>query len=136
MFGSLDTARTELETLARSLDATALSGEEALRALRDLGAIRRLTDGLLAKVAKRVGETSAHEHTGDRDAVHCYARTLGCDASEGRRAIDTAKKLEHLPSTDRAVREGKLSAKQAQMIADAAASNPRAEATLLAAAGN
>ena len=48
--------------------------------------------------------------------------------------ITTTKRLEKLPNTAAAVREGKLSARQAELIADAATRNPEAEATLLKAA--
>jgi hypothetical protein len=54
---------------------------------------------------------------------------------EARRALDTARKLERLPATEAAVREGKLSARQVQMIADAALVNPKAECDLIATAG-
>jgi uncharacterized protein DUF222 len=134
MFVSLTAIHVELEALARDLDAAALSGAEALRALDELGVIRRLTDGLLAKVAKRVHDTSAYERSGARDAAHCYARTLGCDTSEARRAIETATKLAQLPTVDLAVREGRLSAQQAQMITAAASLNPDAAGSLVAAA--
>jgi hypothetical protein len=134
MFVSLAAVHVELEALARDFDASALSGAEAVRALDELGVVRRLTDGLLAKVAKRVDDTSAHARSGARDAAHCYARSVGCDTSEARRAIETAKKLEGLPTVDTAVREGRLSAQQAQMIAAAASRNPEAEGKLLAAA--
>jgi hypothetical protein len=48
--------------------------------------------------------------------------------------ISTAKKLEKLPAIDAAVRAGRLSARQAELVADAAARHPEAEAALLAAA--
>jgi Domain of unknown function (DUF222) len=65
----------------------------------------------------------------------CSARPHGADASEARRVISTAKKLETLPETDAAVRAGRLSARQAELVADAATANPAAERKLLAAAG-
>ena len=49
--------------------------------------------------------------------------------------IDTAKRLEQLPDTEAAVTEGRLSARQAQLVAEAAAHNPGVERELLAAAG-
>jgi hypothetical protein len=134
MFGSIARVRTQLEEVARGFDPGAVSGDEALRLVAELGVVRRLTDGLLAKAGKRVFDTSAHAAGGDRDAAQCYARTVGVDAGEARRAIDNAAKLEALPATDAAVRAGKLSARQAQMIADAAVLNPGAERALIAAA--
>jgi hypothetical protein len=134
MFASLTATRSELDAIALDFDAATLAGNEALRVVDELGAIRRVVDGMLAKTAKRVAETSAHAANGDRNAATTVARVLGVGAGEVRSAIDTAEKLEHLPLTDAAVRVGKLSAHEARMIAGAATVNPQAEPELLAAA--
>jgi Domain of unknown function (DUF222) len=135
MFDLLASIRTGLQGLAREFEPTTLTGEQSLRAVEELGVIRRLTDGMLAKAAKRVADTSAHEGNGDRDAAPFYARAVGVEASEARRVIDTAKRLERLPETAAAVSEGRLSGRQAQLVAEAAAHNPALEQELLAAAG-
>jgi len=134
MFDTLRTVRAGLEGVARDFEPETLSGEQAARAVRELGVIRRLTDGLLAKAAKRVDDTMAHAKSGACDAAQFLANELGVGSGEARRAIDNAKKLRDLPATDDAVRAGKLSARQAQMIADAATHNPAAEQELLDAA--
>jgi len=82
---------------------------------------------MTAKAAKRV--TDAHVNA--RLGVRAAARALGVPNGEVRAAIDTATKLEHLPATDAAVRDGRLSAREAQMIADAATFNRAAEQDLL-----
>ena len=69
-----------------------------------------------------------------RDAAAFCGRMVGIGVAEARRAIDTAAKLESLPATDDAVRDGRLSARQAQMIVDAARINPDAECDLIATA--
>lgn len=135
MFDSITTTRDALQRLAAEFEPATLTGEQAVRVVEELGVIHRLTEGLLAKAAKRVSDTSAHERDGDRDAAHFYARAVGVEASEARRVIDTAKRLEQLPDTEAAVREGRLSARQAQFVAEAAAHNPGVEQALLAAAG-
>jgi hypothetical protein len=134
MFGSLATVHRELETLARDFDAAVLDRAAAARAVDELGLIRRLVDAMVAKAAKRVEDTAAHLRGNDRDAVQFVARSVGIDPSEARRMIATAEKLEALPLTDELAREGRLSARQAQMIADAATINPGAERALHAAA--
>ncbi len=134
MFGSLADARKTLETIAAEFDGATLTGEQAVRLVDELGVIRRLTDAVLAKAAKRVEDTAAHLRGSDRDAVQFVARTVGINPSEARRVISAANKLEDLPVADEAVREGRLSSRQAQMIADAASVNPGAERALLAAA--
>jgi hypothetical protein len=135
MFDALTTTRAALERLASEFEPGTLTGEQAVRVVAELGVIRRLTDGMLGRAAKRVEETSAHAASGARDAAHLYARAVGSDATEARRAISTAKRLERLPETKAAVQEGRLSARQAELVADAATRNPGAERSLLAAAG-
>jgi hypothetical protein len=135
MFDLLASTKSAFRGLAREFEPTTLTGEQALRVVEDLGVIHRLTEALLAKAAKRVADTSAHERNGERDAAQFYARAVGVEASEARRVIDTAKRLEQLPDTEAAVREGRLSARQAQLVTEAAAHNPAVERALLAAAG-
>ena len=130
MFASLDSIRSVLDEIARSFDASSLSPEAALRVVDQLGSIRRVVDGMLGKIAKRVAETS----TTERDGAAVVARSLGVRPGEVRAAIETASQLENLPLTDRAVREGGLSADEARMIAAAATLNPGAEQELLDAA--
>jgi len=127
MFDSLVSARRVLDDLAREFDAPALSPEAALRVVDELGAIRRVVDGMTAKAAKRVADA----HVNGRLGVGAAARALGIPNGEVRAAIDTATKLEQLPATDAAVRDGRLSAREAQMIADAATFNRAAEQELL-----
>jgi hypothetical protein len=134
MFDLLTTTKAALQGLAREFEPSTLTGEQAVRVVEDLGVIHRLTEGLLAKAAKRVADTSAHVRDGDRDAAQFYARAVGVEASEARRVIDTAKRLEQLPDTEAAVREGRLSARQAQLVTEAAAHNPGSERELLSAA--
>ena len=134
MFDSLIATRAALERLASGFEPGTLTGDQAVRVVTELGVIHRLTEGMLAQAAKRVADTAAHTSSGDRDAAQFYARAVGVDASEARRAITTAKRLEQLPETEAAVREGRLSARQAELVADAATRNPGAERELLAAA--
>jgi hypothetical protein len=134
MFASLLSVRQAVDALVRDFDAGSLTAAQSVRAVRELSAIRNVVDGLVAKAAKRVADTDAHRRSGARSAESLLATTLGATTGEARDAIDTATKLEALPATDRAVRDGKLSERQARMIADAASANRDAERRLLAAA--
>jgi hypothetical protein len=134
MFDTLTSTRTALEELASGFEPAALTGEQAVRVVAELGVIRRLTDGMLGRAARRVEDTSAFTASGARDAAHHYARVVGADPGEARRVITTAKRLEQLPETAAAVADGRLSARQAELVADAATHNPGAEGALLAAA--
>jgi Domain of unknown function (DUF222) len=116
MFTSFASARDALEGVARDFDTSALTGDEARRAVDELGMIRRLTDGILAKAAKRVSDRTARSEPNGAVSV---ARSLGVTPGEVRAAIETAARLEHLPAADAAVRAGRLSPGQAKLIAEA-----------------
>ncbi len=125
MFASLDAARITLNSIGLEFDACALSPEVALRVVDQLGAIRRVVDGMLGKAAKQVAETSTD------NGCATVGRLLGVGTGEVRSVVETAKKLEALPATDAAVRAGRLSSHETKLIADAATINPSAEAELL-----
>jgi hypothetical protein len=125
MFDSLVGARRTLDEISVEFDASVLSPQAAERVVDELAWIRNVVDAMIAKTAKRVAETSA------RDGVARVARSLGVGRGVAQAAIDNAESLEQLRATDAAVRAGRLSAGQAQMIAAAATANPAAEVDLL-----
>src|SRR5260221_9201515 len=92
MFDVLVAARSSLDEIAGVFDASALSPVEALRVVDELGAIRRVVDGMVAKTAKRVSETQ----TTNGDTAALVARSLGVRAGEVRAASETATHLENL----------------------------------------
>src|SRR5882724_9685429 len=106
MFDTLDPVHDQLAELTRDFEAGTLTGEQALRALERISAIRHFAEALFAMVAKRVDDTGV------------WAR--GAE----RQAIETAQRLEQLAEVDAAVREGRLSERQAGWISEAAEANP------------
>jgi hypothetical protein len=129
-----DTLLADVQTLASQFDARSLDGEHAAAALRELGLVKRLVDGMLSKAANRVHDTAAHLGSGERDAASFVAHAVGVSTNEAHRVITTAHQLESLPVTDAAVRDGRLSASQAALIANMASQYPKAERQLLTAA--
>jgi hypothetical protein len=129
-----DTFRAEAATLASQFDAGSLDAADAATAVRELGVVLRLVQGMLGKAANRVHETAAFLGTSERDAAHFVARTVGVHLGEAQRAIMTAHQLESLPATDVAVRDGRLSARHAELIAKTATAYPGSEQRLLTAA--
>src|SRR5262249_41475552 len=115
MFVSVKEARRSLELAAYDLDADQMLLPDARALLDELGLVKRLADGMIAKLARRVDDPKA------------VARSLGVTTGEVRAAVETAELLEELPATDAAVRSGALSARQVQLIAGAAIKNPDAE---------
>jgi len=136
MLDTVVAARSALEELAASFEPRTLTHEQAARVVEELGRVRRLAEGLLAKGAQRVAETAGCRKGAARDAAQAYARAAGVEVSEANRAIATAKRLESLPATAAAVRAGELSTREAQLIADAATADPSVEGELLDAAAH
>ena len=108
-----------MEDAAFELDADRMLLPDVESVLDELGRSKRLIDGMIARLACRVGDAKA------------VARALHVPTGEVRRAVETAELLAELPATDAAVRRGVLSAREAQLIAGAALVNPDAEAHLL-----
>jgi hypothetical protein len=119
MFEMLDDARTSLEKLAREYEPALLDGPDAVRVLRQLAVIRRITDGLIAKTTRRIEETKEAERNRERDAATGCANLLGTSITETRHGIQTAKQLDQNPVLDDAVRNGDVTVQQAGMIANA-----------------
>ena len=108
MFGTVKEARCALEDAAFELDAARLLLPDVEGMLDELGKIKRLADGMIGQVARRVGDAKA------------VARALHVSTGEVRGAMETAELVEELPALDAAVRRGELSAREAQLIAAAA----------------
>src|SRR6478609_7536479 len=119
MLDHLLSAEETLEVAARDFDPSACGGDETVAFLEKLGAIRRLTDGMIAKAAKRLDDTAEHTRHTDRSAAELCARVTGVSTGEAKRAIEVAAKLEALPATDAAVRAGKLSSRATDLIVGA-----------------
>jgi hypothetical protein len=123
--------RIALEAAARGFDPRACSGQDAIDLLTELGVQRRLIDGLIAKATKRVDDTAAHTYGTDRSAAEMCSRLVGVSSGEAKRAIDTAGKLEALPAVDAAMRAGRLSGRQVELIATVATEDPSLQRELL-----
>src|SRR4051794_31113464 len=134
MFDRISSTRSAMEELAASFEPCTLTHDQAVRLVNELGVIHRLAEGVLAKAVKRVADTAGCHKGAERDAAQLYARAVGVEASEARRAMATARCLDRLPETGAAVRDGRLSARQAQFVAEAAKHDPAAESELIAAA--
>jgi hypothetical protein len=125
------TIGAELEALAQDLDADTRSGQEALDLLEALGVVRRVVDGMVGQTAKQVEDTAAYAYVGDRNPAETVERLVGLGRSEARRVIEVAAHLRSLPGTAAALRSGRLSTRQAELIVAAAADDPSLERELL-----
>jgi hypothetical protein len=114
--------------LVASLEPGVLSGSDANVLLGEVGRIKRLAAAAEVLLAKRVAESNAWRVHGDRSPADFLARTIGESVGRSRGVLDTAARLQELPETEAALRAGKLSATQAEIISSA---GPAAEAVLV-----
>jgi Domain of unknown function (DUF222) len=97
--------------------------------------IERCAAAAKTLLAERVEQSRVWAKEGHRSAAEHLARESGGSVGAARAGLETSKRLRALPATEAALRRGELSQVQAETITDAAAVNPRAEQSLLEAAG-
>ena len=126
--------RDGLRRYAAGFDAAVLSTGDAQRAVELAASIEGIAATLKALAAARVAEAGAWKAGGQRSAAHHLARTTGTSVAQAVEAIETGRRLEHLPVVAAAARDGELSGSQAAVLAGAAAADPGAERRLVEAA--
>lgn len=130
----LEPVRTNLVEVAAELDACSMTPAEAAAVFGQLAGLLRLTQGLLLSVAARAGEWEGWREDGERSVVGWMARQLGSSRAEAQRTLDTSEQLAACSGTQRALRDGRLSAGQAHEVVAGAAADAESEADLLASA--
>src|SRR5437899_2594677 len=128
---ALREVRNQLAGFAARFDAELLDGKDAAALLKDAAAIENMACAIKAQAAARVDATGVYRSDGQRSAAHQLAREAGITVSKAKAELETAERVKALSATAAAVREGKLSAEQAQAVADAATADPTAEGRLL-----
>ena len=117
-----------LRASLRALEPDCLTAEEALRLVSLFAQGERLCQAGKALAARRVEETQCWRRDGHRSAAHFLAAATASPVGEAVAVLETARRLEDLPATADALRDGRLSAVQAREIASAAAAVPEVEA--------
>ena len=82
----------------------------------------------------RVAQSDAWKREGHRSAASWVAKATGTGLGDAVATVETAERLQALPETTEALRNGTLSVSQVREIAAAAATRPSAERELLEAA--
>lgn len=113
------------------LDASALSGTEALARLRELSAIKNAAAVGEALLAARIEETKLHKSMGHRSAAELLGRETGTTAGAANDKIQTGARLADQPDLDAAARRGEFSAEETSTMAGAGAASPGAEKDLM-----
>jgi len=134
MFSLVLAAVKLLRRVMGSLEPRTFDGDGAARLLKLFAEAERLAAAGKAMMARRVEETNAWRRDGARSAADWLAATTGSSVGAAVGTLETARRLEKLPTTAELRRRGKLSETQAKEVAAAASAKPDAEADLLRAA--
>ena len=136
MFDVERVSRTEeeLAEFCAELDPASIPLTVVAQVYESLARMERLVTGAKLRLAARVEASNHWRATGHRTAADWLAHTAGSTAAAAHRELAASARLERLPATDDALREGGLSVAQATAVTDAAAADPSAEARLLTAA--
>ncbi|MBA3350673.1 MAG: DUF222 domain-containing protein, partial [Actinobacteria bacterium] len=131
MFERLTEARVALKEVVASLEPETLEGASATQLVEEFASIERLAAAGKALCAKRVADSGAWRHDGDRSAARWMARTTGTSVGSALGVLETAERVADLPATETALCSGELSELQAKEIVSAAAASPGSERELL-----
>src|SRR5215217_3972989 len=131
MFETLSKVAKTLAILAGRLDPGTVSPTQAARLIKVLAQIERLVAGMRLRLSARIDTEGLFGDEGDRSGADWLGKATGQSPADAQRDIDCAKRLEQLPETDEAVRDGRLSPTQAKEVAAGAAEDRHAERELL-----
>lgn len=123
-----------MRTAVSSLDASRLLAADATKLVELFAEGERLCAAGRTLSAGRVSDSFAWADSGHRTAAEWIASRTRGTIRQAIATLETARSLERLPETREAFVAGRLSEVQAVEITAAAATDPEAESTLLAAA--
>jgi hypothetical protein len=128
--------RCALSGLARQLDPAMLPLGQAKRLLGGVVALKNVAATIEGRLARRIADAREWERTGYPNPEAWLARQTGTPLGRAKETLQTAERLEQLPSVAEAACAGELSADQVAVIADAATADPSAAQRLLDSARN
>ena len=131
MMDQLGSLIEQLKSCIGGLDAGQLSGTEAMELCARFAEVERLGAAGRLVTAERVAATEVWRRGGSRTAAHWVARHTGTDPERAKDALETAGRLGECPIVAAEIRAGLMSEAQAQVIVDAVATCPEAEARLV-----
>src|SRR5690348_18419050 len=100
--------------LARTLEPDAVALPDVLPMWEAFDRIERSAATAKLLLTARVDESRAAQRSGHRDTAELLAKKAGTSTGAARRQLETARKLRELPATGEALRNGDLSADQAE----------------------
>lgn len=130
----LNQATGLLREALRRLDPDRITGPQAVELYESLVTIERLSAGAKTLLAPRIDRSGIWRDRGHRNSAVMLAELEGVSTGQARRTIQVGQRLQHLPATEEAVRQGKLSGPKVDQLSGAATIDPAAERDLLAGA--
>ncbi len=115
----------DLRSVLSDLEPERLSGADADRLLKVFAEIEKLASGGKLLAARRVETSNAWRRKGHRSAAAHVAEVTGTGLGQAINSLATARQLGSLPTTEDALRKGRLSESQVKEIAGAATSASR-----------
>ncbi len=123
-------------SVTRRVDPDAIANNDGDTAMTALAQSKRLIDGAITLMARRVAKSKCHTGTGHRNAKDYLADKTGTSTGLAHGQLSASEKLVDQPETRDAVRKGELSADQAAVVTDAVDAGPDAAEELLSSARN
>jgi len=121
-----------MASLVAGLDPDTLLGADAVTLYGALARLERLVVAARTLLAPRIATSGQWEAAGHRSAAGLLAELEGVSPGQARRTLETGQRLAGLPSTEEALRAGRLSGPKAAEITGAASLDPANESALLA----
>jgi hypothetical protein len=127
----VDSATSVLAPLLAELDPERLTGGDAVRLYRSFVAVERLAMAGKTLLAPRIDASGVWQHAGHRHAASLIAELEGVSTGQARAVIEVGRRLEELPRTEDALRQGSLSPSKVAHLTDAGILEPAREGELL-----
>lgn len=127
-------AVSEISAYLAQLDPDLVTTTQATELYRLFAELTRLGSAGQMLLSPRVAQSDTWKNEGHRSAASWLAKESGTGLGDAFGSLETAQRLESLPRTAEALRNGKLSAPQVREIAAAAARDLSVEGELLEAA--
>jgi hypothetical protein len=127
-------AVSEVSAYLAQLEPERVTTAQATELYRLFAELTRLGSAGQVLLSPRVAESDTWRNEGHRNAASWLAKESGTGLGDAFGTLETAERLESLPRTAKALRNGRLSAPQVREIAAAAARDRSVEGELLEAA--
>ena len=123
-----------LGSFVARVDPDATLASDATKLLQELASMARLVDAATILLTPRAEADEPWRRAGYASLADWLAALEGTSKSDAQDRVKASKRIRRLPRTKARLREGKLSKRQAQEVADGATADPHAEERLLDAA--